>query len=323
MLKISEITRESLNKTIEVNALIKSFTVKQTTYGSSYADIEIYDNTGSITVKLWNLTEDMKDCLDDYTEKGIVLRFKIDVTEYRDNLSYATNTSPEATDIDLNTMFPQSKIPLSELCKRYDIIVGQIKDERYLTIIHNIMAKQVTSEHTVSDLFLNHPAGQKVHHEKVHQLLEHTLEVVRIGLNYIRICPYPINQDIFITGTILHDIGKVVEINPYPNVEYTTIGNMLGHIYITAKWVEDAMDSIGTFTEEEKYVLINMILGHHGEFEYGSPVRPRTPEAWLLHLSDMLSSKMNIVLKGIEESKESGEFTEKIWPINVNLYKGQ
>lgn len=38
--------------------------------------------------------------------------------------------------------------------------------------------------------------------------------------------------------------------------------------------------------------VVHCILSHHGRREWGSPVAPRTAEAWMLHLCDGISARM-------------------------------
>jgi len=66
-----------------------------------------------------------------------------------------------------------------------------------------------------------------------------------------------------------------------------------------------------------------MILSHHGELNYGSPKVPMTPEAMLVHLIDLLDTRMHMVLRELKEDKNN----PSAWtPYNANfgrrIYKG-
>jgi 3'-5' exoribonuclease len=64
-----------------------------------------------------------------------------------------------------------------------------------------------------------------------------------------------------------------------------------------------------------------MVLSHHGQQEFGSPVMPYTKEALLLSLIDNLDSKMVIVDKALQDV-EPGNFSNKVFPLdNRTFYK--
>jgi 23S rRNA maturation-related 3'-5' exoribonuclease YhaM len=52
----------------------------------------------------------------------------------------------------------------------------------------------------------------------------------------------------------------------------------------------------GLFKDIEDEVL-HAILAHHGFQEFGSPVQPNSKVAWLLHLCDSISARMDDVDK--------------------------
>jgi 3'-5' exoribonuclease len=64
-----------------------------------------------------------------------------------------------------------------------------------------------------------------------------------------------------------------------------------------------------------------MVLSHHFEPEFGSPKKPMTPEAELLHFLDIMDARM-FDFEHFLETVEPGQFTDKIWLLdNRNLYK--
>ena len=49
------------------------------------------------------------------------------------------------------------------------------------------------------------------------------------------------------------------------------------------------------YTREDVVVLRHVILSHHGQLEYGSPVRPRIMEADIIHMIDTFDASMMIM----------------------------
>ena len=77
------------------------------------------------------------------------------------------------------------------------------------------------------------------------------------------------------------------------------------------------------FPRELMVRLKHMVLSHHGTLEYGSPRVPMTPEAMMLHLVDMLDTRMHMLARDLKEDRNN----PSAWtPYNHNLgrrfYKG-
>jgi 3'-5' exoribonuclease len=132
-----------------------------------------------------------------------------------------------------------------------------------------------------------------------------------------------LNLDYIFAGVILHDVCKILEMDSdeYGVVsDYTMEGKLLGHIIQGIKEIEIEGDKIG-LDREKSVVLQHMVLSHHYEPEFGSPKKPMTPEAEILHFLDIIDARMfdfEHALEGIEQ----GTFTDKIWLLdNRNLYK--
>ena len=130
----------------------------------------------------------------------------------------------------------------------------------------------------------------------------------------------PVNRDLLITGILLHDIGKIVELEGPVVYHYSTEGKLLGHISIMVAEIRMAAQELG-ITSETPVLLEHMVLSHHDKPEFGSPISPMIKEALLLTYIDNLDSKMAIASKALD-AVEPGEFTQKIYPLDGRtLYK--
>ena len=107
---------------------------------------------------------------------------------------------------------------------------------------------------------------------------------------------YPIaNKELVIAGCLLHDIGKLQELSKLPEGDYTDHGNMLGHIAIGTEQIHDHIKKINNFPPELETLIKHIMLSHHGEYEYGSPKRPKTIEAMIVHCADNTDSRIKII----------------------------
>lgn len=148
----------------------------------------------------------------------------------------------------------------------------------------------------------------KHHHYGTGGLLQHTLEVVRFALksakeadrNYERLgSPTRVNMKILLTGCVWHDYGKIWSYAQQHDGVWGYNGDhglKIHHIAESALVFQRAADR---YCREPEWVgkeieeVTHLILSHHGRREWGSPVAPQTPEAWILHLSDCMSARLN------------------------------
>jgi 3'-5' exoribonuclease len=138
------------------------------------------------------------------------------------------------------------------------------------------------------------PAAKIMHHAYLGGLLEHTVSVTRL---LGRICEhYPrLDRDLLVTGAILHDIGKLEEFSYDLQLDYTDAGRLLGHVVLGVQRVQEKISKIKGFPSDLSLALQHLIISHHGEYDFGSPKRPKILEAFALHYADDLDAKMNHV----------------------------
>jgi len=125
-----------------------------------------------------------------------------------------------------------------------------------------------------------------------------------------------VDLDLLLTGAILHDVGKIYELVYDRTFGYSDNGQLLGHIHLGLRIVDDKLRSLPSFPARLRSLVEHMILSHHGELEFGSPKVPLFAEALLLHHLDNLDSK----LESMRRSVESDRIEDSLWtPINYAL----
>jgi 3'-5' exoribonuclease len=134
----------------------------------------------------------------------------------------------------------------------------------------------------------------------------------------------PLNKDVIVAAAILHDIGKLRELEYHPvETKYTKHGNLIGHILMGRDLVRDTARRIDDFPEETLLLLEHAILAHHGKPEYGAPKAPLTLEALIVHYADEIDAKINAVVRERLRSTTEDAFTDKIFAVdNRRFYKG-
>lgn len=150
------------------------------------------------------------------------------------------------------------------------------------------------------------PAAKGNHHNYAGGLLEHTLEVARLCDALCRIYRR-LDRDLLVTGAVLHDVGKLREYDSGSiTFERTDPGRLLGHIVMGWELVRRTWTSVPGFPEREGLHLEHMVLSHHGQREWGSPVEPHTPEAVALHHADLASARVNQALEAVSGPAPGG-----------------
>ena len=143
--------------------------------------------------------------------------------------------------------------------------------------------------------FKKAPAAKGIHHAYVGGLLEHCLSMARIA-DFLASHYSGVDRSLLLAGVMLHDIGKVKELQAEVGlIDYTPEGRLKGHLVIGSELVAQEARSLKDFPRDLLVRLQHLILSHHGRQEFGSPIVPMTVEAFLLNHIDEMDSKLNLL----------------------------
>ena len=131
-----------------------------------------------------------------------------------------------------------------------------------------------------------------MHHTFVGGLLNHTYQMLHMLEGLYPCLPYKIKIERCIIAIIFHDYGKVYEY--MADGETRDYKYLLGHIFISANRLYTDLTKQGV-PEEEVNHIVHIVLAHHGELEYGSPVKPCSQEAVIVNMLDNLAAKLDVV----------------------------
>jgi len=127
-----------------------------------------------------------------------------------------------------------------------------------------------------------------MHHAWVGGLLEHSLAVARTAK--CSASNFNVDMDIMVAGALLHDIGKLRELEVSTCIELTEEGLLLGHVTLGCEMVRQMAAKTG-LDARTTLRLSHVLISHHGKCEYGSPKRPMLLEALLVSFADETDSK--------------------------------
>lgn len=307
-----------ISEFVEGNRLVEQLLVLNVSKGvnattsQTYLSIEFKDASGSISGKKWDATANDEQIF----VVGNVVEVAFEVIKYRENLQLKiiNGKSLDQESVDVTKFIKNPPVPMEELKNRFIALVVSIKDEDCRKLLNYFMDK-------FKDKLYTHPAASSIHHEYRAGLLMHSVTMGETADYLAKVYPN-VNRDLLVTASLMHDMGKMIELEGPVVFHYSLEGKLLGHISIMASEIRNAAAELG-LTGETPLLLAHMVLAHHGQLEFGSPVLPLTKEALLLSLIDNLDSKMVIAEKALETT-EKGAFTQKIFPLDGRtLYKAK
>ena len=175
------------------------------------------------------------------------------------------------------------------------------------------------------------PAAQKNHHAYAGGYLEHVLSVTRnavfLAEKYLADYPNmrpPLSTGLVFAGAILHDVGKLIELEfRMEGTRRTPEGQLIGHVLLGRDMVRERGKQIPELDRETLLRLEHIIVAHQNLPEWGSPIPPHTPEALLVYFADDLDAKFHMLAATLEgASADDDEFTPRDNPLRRGIFRG-
>ena len=168
------------------------------------------------------------------------------------------------------------------------------------------------------------PGSTNNHHATLGGLLRHTVEVARIAWAIARNTTGA-DWDQVLAGVLLHDIGKLQAYRWDGVFEKTEPGHLLGHVALGSLMLDARLDELDPpLTQRESWLLQHLVLSHHGELAFGSPVQPMTVEAEILHQADHASATSTNFADALRDPAnfEGGALVSKrIWSLERRVFR--
>lgn len=274
--------------------LCKQKQALKTKAGKTYYSLILQDKTGTADGKIWDLNNGIADfdAMDYIHCEGMV-------TSFQGNLQMNISRVRKSDEGEYD---PGDYVPTTD--KNVDSLFSEIL--KYVASVKNTYLRKILEMYFVEDKdfiarFKKHSAAKSVHHSFMGGLLEHTCSVTNMCQYFAEHYPM-LNRDLLITAALFHDMGKLEEISDFPQNDYTDDGQMLGHIYIGARAMENAAAKIPGFPPKLRNELVHCILSHHGKLEFGSPKVPAIMEAMALHLADNADAKLQTLKEVFDQA---------------------
>ena len=330
ILSITQLKRAAADGRVEaqIHAQVEVITRKDAANGKPYFEVTFSDGEGRCTLKAWNDSPGFT-----YCERGAAGAFVELTGEFASSKFGLESPSWRLRDLrpdEREALLAGSPEIREKQAADFAFIeqsVAALADPRLLAL-----SRLFLSEY--GDRYRRAAAARNNHHARRGGLVEHVAQMMRSAVAIASAYP-TLNRDLMVTGVLFHDAGKIWE-NGMPadsfTMPYSEAGELLGHITIGIELVNTLWRKLAVTddwktwlamepaSEDVRMHLLHLVASHHGELAFGSPVTPRTPEAWALHYVDNLDAKLEMLHAAYKSSKQLGpRIQEKVWPLAGNI----
>lgn len=281
---------------------------------SEYLNLELGDRSGTMMAKLWDVSAEVKDGIQ--VKDVVKIDAVVQVYRGKKQLVIQRIRPAQASDeVDMESLIPVSPVPLDELWMKLEQTVEAMQSKPLQAILREALA-----DPEIAERLRHYPAGVRMHHNYYHGLLEHIVSLLRAAENLLPLYPQ-VDREVLYATCILHDIGKLYELSDPIAPDYTTPGQLIGHLVMGVEIVSGICRKLGIpLGDPEVLHLKHCILSHHGDVEngWGSAVSGKTPTAVFFHYLDQIDSKMNALQQALDDAEEeewvyAGALRRKVW----------
>ena len=276
-----------------------------------FLSVDLSDGNDTLDGKIWNY-----DASNGVPENGKVYTATGVIGEYQGKKQITLEGFRLSLDQDVRRFLPQFVEDIDGIYNTLLRTIGLIEHDGMRKLCEHIYQKHIMDIKRAS-------SALGVHHVGMGGNLVHTFEVTTLATSICHTFSslgYTVSNDLCIAGAALHDIGKILTYD-YDGaaVCMTPAGMMLEHHVIGIEMVDAAINELFPDQMNAKWVLAlkHIIVSHHGELEFGSPVVPLFLEAYIVNAADKLSSTANMVKQANDKAIQEGkDMTDRIFQLH-------
>ncbi len=189
--------------------------------------------------------------------------------------------------------------------------------------IHDPPLRLLTQKllHTHAAVLKLLPASARHYYPFASGWLEHTLNVAKncvwLAERYANQFPDlkpALNRDLVVAGAVLHDLGRVKELEAGPPGQPSRVGvpgELFGHLFLAYDMIRAGAKDVPDLNPELLELLLHIVVTHLRIPEWGSPRLPCIPEVLILHHADDLDAKFEMYARCLTKDTTDGPFTER------------
>ncbi len=277
--------------------------------GRSYLVLELGDWSGRLKARIWENVQHW----DRQIPEGAIVKIKAIpqlFNELKELKIQKMRLKQEQEEVDIQQLLPSVNKNIMELKSRFHDHFFSIRQSYLRQLLARIFEDDAFKER----YFLT-PGGKLWHHVYLYGMLDHVVGMLEVATTLSKNDPL-LHVDLLKTGIILHDIGKVWELDITRGfIELSDQGRLFGHVVRGFSFVEGHVRAMHDFPTALWYQLGHMILSHPGELAKGAPVVPMTREAMALSLINQLDGNLNALQRILHADVQPGAKWSKFVPL--------
>lgn len=314
-MKIKELKENTFG--VDIFLMIKEISQRETSSKKPFVNFVLSDGVDNLNAKMWNV-----DIANLNLKTGDIIKIRGDVAKWQDALQLIIKKirlADKSTDnFNEDDFVKTSPIDENKVFNYFIETAKKFESPTLKAITINILEKH-------KDTLLYFPGAKSVHHAEKKGLIYHMYRMLLVAQNLKNV--YNFNLNLLEAGVILHDIGKIYELDSDKNgvvSDYTVDGELFGHLIMGIKEIDEVVFNLkqqgANLNHEDIRNLEHMIASHHGKIEYGAIKTPMFLEAQLLNDIDLIDSK-TFIFEDIEGKLEDGQLSDKQFALQSKVYK--
>ena len=331
ILNIREVKQLPKNSDFILRGSVSKLTRRVDRNNNPFWEMTISDSSGDLDGKVWAVSTwwntqggdkfpiDPDNC--GLRFEGASVEIEGRTAEFREQLQYNFNNIYylDQTDYPPHMFSKRSPVKPEFLEETFRSLIAEVKREDLRKFLDAVFFTR-----GLWDKFKVWPAAITLHHAYTGGLLVHSVSVALgardIAKHYADF-KIPVDMDLVIAGSLLHDIGKIEAYTIAPVPQVTTKGNVLEHIALGYNMFVKYAELEG-LSEDLTLALGHILISHHGRLEYGSPVMPATPEAMIVNAADDLDFKVSYWKSQIDAINPQSDITDYLPLIERRFWRG-
>jgi 3'-5' exoribonuclease len=242
----------------------------RTRNGSPYLALELVDPSGRIDARVWSDVE----LLDGRFGEGDAVRVLGRVERFRDRLQLEVRDL-ERAEVEAATLVPEPRRNVDELDGFFDFLVDEVSHGEIAAFVRRFAADEVFRAR-----LRQLPATVEGHHSWAGGLLEHTVGVATLCREAAQLHPR-LRSDLVLAAALLHDAGRLRELDDGPLFLPTREGKLLGHVQLGLRLLEERSRGLDADVRAE---ILHAVAVHH------DARAARTAEAAVLYHANQLDA---------------------------------
>ncbi len=282
--------------------------------GNSFLNVTLSDRTGQVKGVVWDQVPRIAAAV----AEGDFVHVRAQVSEYRGSLQLVVKDMARVPvdQVDAGDFLAVTNRDVGKMFDRLKDMTGRMQTPHLKALFEAFWADEA-----FVGAYTRAPAAKLMHHAYIGGLLEHTLSMAVLS-ELIAGHYSGVDRDLLLAGVILHDVGKIRELEYSHRIDYTDEGRLLSHIIIGLSMLDEKLKQVPDFPDVQAQLLKHLIVSHHGSREFGSPEPPKTIEAVLLNFIDEMDSRVNSIREYVAKDPSDGSWTPYHRLLERHFYKG-